>query len=192
MTSPILKVQAAESKCFHGQDSHHTPGDLPPPIPYELGRDQKQKQIGKEPLDSRDFCHLPFSPFFQDGRVSPISLQGLFPPPIVTVISPQKAIPLPTGIRGFFASQWRKHKAPLCVFIAQLFGALMNLSARLLELGEVDRKLHPMQLLFCRMFLTALASTLYIVKRRIPYGVLGSSEVRWLLVARGITGFFGI
>ncbi|KAI3320632.1 hypothetical protein HD806DRAFT_524650 [Xylariaceae sp. AK1471] len=189
MASPILKVQAAEPKSHYGDGLQHTPDYLPSPTPYGLGRDDKQKQIDTDPSHLR---HLSFSPFSQDGRMSPISPQGLFPPPTITLISPHGAVPTPTGIRGFFASQWRKHKAPIYVFVAQLFGALMNLSARLLELGEVDRKLHPMQLLFCRMVLTVLACTLYIIKRRIPHGVLGSPEVRWLLVARGIAGFFGI
>jgi len=96
------------------------------------------------------------------------------------------------GFRGFCSTQWRKHKAPILVFVAQLFGALMNLGARLLELGEVDGKLHPMQLLFSRMLLTAFTCTAYIYRRRIPYGVLGDPKVRWLLVARSIVGFFGI
>lgn len=78
------------------------------------------------------------------------------------------------------------------MLIAQLFGALMNLFARLLELGEADTKLHPMQLLFWRMLLSMVLCVIYIVWRQIPHGVLGNPEVRWLLATRGITGFFGI
>lgn len=78
------------------------------------------------------------------------------------------------------------------MLFAQFFGALMNLFARLLELGEADTKLHPMQLLFWRMLLSMVVCVIYIVWQQIPHGVLGNPEVRWLLAIRGITGFFGI
>ncbi|KAJ8119181.1 hypothetical protein ONZ43_g3825 [Nemania bipapillata] len=68
----------------------------------------------------------------------------------------------------------------------------MNLFARLIELGETEEKLHPMQLLFWRMLLSILGCSLYIVWRQFPHGLLGNPKVRWLLVARGIAGFFGI
>ncbi|KAI1186955.1 hypothetical protein F5B17DRAFT_401731 [Nemania serpens] len=100
--------------------------------------------------------------------------------------------PVSARIGRFYASQWRKHRAPIFMLVAQFFGAVMNLFARLLELGEADTKLHPMQLLFWRMLLSTVVCVIYIVWRQIPHGVLGDPEVRWLLAIRGITGFFGI
>ncbi|KAK3490273.1 uncharacterized protein B0T23DRAFT_320116 [Neurospora hispaniola] len=87
------------------------------------------------------------------------------------------------------------------VAIAQLFGALMNLSARLLELsgeGEGGEEeggkagMHPFQILFARMFLTSLLSLLYMHWKKVEFAPWGRREVRWLLVLRGVTGFFGI
>ncbi|GAW14987.1 hypothetical protein ANO14919_043950 [Xylariales sp. No.14919] len=120
-----------------------------------------------------------------EQALAPRSFEGhLLPPPAST--------PGITGIRRFCASQWQRHKGPILVFSSQFFAALMNLCARLLELGDVDEKLHPMQLLFWRMLLTIIPCLLYVVWRQIPHGVLGSPEVRWLLAGRGFFGFFGI
>ncbi|KAI0518353.1 hypothetical protein F5B22DRAFT_600902 [Xylaria bambusicola] len=49
-----------------------------------------------------------------------------------------------------------------------------------------------MQLLFWRMLTTTLICSVYIIWQRIPHGILGDPKVRWLLIARGFTGFFGI
>ncbi|KAI1118042.1 hypothetical protein F5Y14DRAFT_295882 [Nemania sp. NC0429] len=117
-------------------------------------------------------------------------------PPSATPTSATASILVPRFVSArtgrFWAAQWQNHRAPIYMLGAQFFGALMNLFARLLELGEADTKLHPMQLLFWRMLLSTLVCVIYIVRRQIPHGVLGSPEVRWLLAARGITGFFGI
>lgn len=74
--------------------------------------------------------------------------------------------------------------------ISQLFGALMNVTTRLLELeGE---GMNPMQILFVRMGLTGFFCCLYMWWKDIPDFPLGPKGVRGLLVARGLTGFFGI
>ncbi|KAI0192628.1 hypothetical protein EV127DRAFT_336571 [Xylaria flabelliformis] len=121
-----------------------------------------------------------------------IHSQSHFPPSTASTNAPSRPPSRRTTIRTFCVSQWRKHKAPIFVFGAQFFGALMNLFARILELGDTDTKLHPMQLLLWRMLLTCLVCSIYIIKKQIPYGVLGSPEVRPLLVPRGIAGFCGI
>ncbi|KAI1805766.1 hypothetical protein F4811DRAFT_514295 [Daldinia bambusicola] len=65
----------------------------------------------------------------------------------------------------------------------------MNLIARLLEL---EGHMHPMQILFARMSMTVVGASVYIWWKRIPHGLLGHRDVRWLLVLRGFSGFFGI
>ncbi|KAI1766850.1 hypothetical protein GGR53DRAFT_181432 [Hypoxylon sp. FL1150] len=95
-----------------------------------------------------------------------------------------------SGLRVWYRTMMRKNKALVLMFAAQFFGALMNLTARLLEVEEDS--LHPMQLLFARMTITLVGSTCYILWKKVPYGMLGRKEVRWLLVARGLCGFFGI
>ncbi|KAI0100696.1 hypothetical protein F4776DRAFT_517412 [Hypoxylon sp. NC0597] len=125
-------------------------------------------------------------PFTADGLVVPVGSRGPSPGP---PLKPPRTHPN-AGLRGWCQSTWERNKAPLLMFSAQLFGALMNLSARLLEVDE--KPMHPMQLLFARMVITTICSTLYIWWKRIPYGVLGPKEVRWLLFLRGFCGFFGI
>lgn len=68
----------------------------------------------------------------------------------------------------------------------------MNLFARLLELDSSGQSFHPMQLLFVRMVMTTFASSLYMYKYKVQDFPLGPPGVRWLLVLRGLTGFFGI
>ncbi|KAK3340826.1 EamA-like transporter family-domain-containing protein [Neurospora tetraspora] len=101
-----------------------------------------------------------------------------------------------TSSLRFRARNFLHRNRPLFqVAIAQLFGALMNLSARLLELsgeGEKEGGMHPFQILFARMFLTSLLSLLYMHWKKIESAPWGRREVRWLLVLRGVTGFFGI
>jgi hypothetical protein len=76
------------------------------------------------------------------------------------------------------------------VTISQFFGALMNVATRLLELeGE---GMHPFQILFARMGLTLIFCCAWMYWKRIPDFPLGAKGIRLLLVARGLTGFFGI
>ncbi|KAI0384908.1 hypothetical protein F5Y04DRAFT_223038 [Hypomontagnella monticulosa] len=118
-----------------------------------------------------------------DGRSN---LRGLSPgPPLKPLVTH-----VDSGFRAWCRSTWRRNKAPLLVLIAQLFGASMNLMARLLEVG--DEGMHPMQILFIRMVLTTLGSASYILWKKVPYGILGNKNIRWLLVLRGVCGFFGI
>ncbi|RYC55985.1 hypothetical protein CHU98_g10224 [Xylaria longipes] len=189
MTSPAAKHHLGWTGGYI-EEPHHAPDDLVSPTSDRHRGDDKQPNIDIELLDPGDHRYIPFPP---DGQASPIlDPQDHFLPSTTSTSATSKPPPRLTGIRTFCTSQWRKHKAPIFVFGAQFFGALMNLFARLLELGDADTKFHPMQLLLWRMLLTSLACSLYIVGKRIPHGTLGSPEVRPLLVPRGIAGFFGI
>ncbi|KAI1381336.1 hypothetical protein F4677DRAFT_122342 [Hypoxylon crocopeplum] len=116
---------------------------------------------------------------------APVSTRGFSPGPVRP-----KRTGCYSGFLWWCRSTWQKNKAPLLMFSAQLFGALMNLTARLLEVEEDG--MHPMQLLFVRMTVTTMVSSLYIWWKKIPHGILGRKEIRWLLVLRGFCGFFGI
>lgn len=133
-------------------------------------------------LNPNDLRNLSLSPFSQGGRVTPVSMRGLSPRP------PSRR----GNNRVWRASKsvWKKNRAPILVFISQMFGAMMNLAARLLELE--DGGMHPMQVLFTRMIMTVVACGFYMWWKGIPDAPLGPKNVRWLLVARGLTGFFGI
>ncbi|GAB0133825.1 hypothetical protein EsDP_00002219 [Epichloe bromicola] len=85
---------------------------------------------------------------------------------------------------------WIANKPSILVALSQLFAALMNLSARFLEL-EGDG-MHPVQMLLLRQSVTWLCCSLYMWWMKIPNYPFGRREIRWLLLVRGITGFFGI
>jgi hypothetical protein len=51
---------------------------------------------------------------------------------------------------------------------------------------------HPFQILFARMSITVICSSLYMWHKTTEHFPWGLREVRPLLVARGLTGFFGV
>jgi hypothetical protein len=85
---------------------------------------------------------------------------------------------------------WHQNQGLFLVTFSQLFGASMNVAARLLEL-EGDG-MRPIQLLFVRQGLTAVLCTGYMWWAKVPDFPLGVKGLRKLLVARACTGFFGI
>jgi drug/metabolite transporter (DMT)-like permease len=85
---------------------------------------------------------------------------------------------------------WIKNKPAAYVALSQFFGALMNLSARLLEL-EGDG-MHPVQALLIRHSITALFCSTYMWWNKTPDFPFGKKEIRWLLWLRGASGFWGI
>lgn len=91
-------------------------------------------------------------------------------------------------------SIWVTNYGALLVLVAQLFGCLMNLSTRLLETpGEHGAAMHPFQILFARQGITAAVCITYgLYTKKIPYFPFGPKAVRWLLVLRGLGGFFGV
>lgn len=85
---------------------------------------------------------------------------------------------------------WHRNQGLILVVISQAFGALMNVTTRLLEL-EGDG-MRPFQVLFARMSLTTIFCCIWMWWKKVPDFPFGAKEVRWLLVARGLSGFFGI
>ncbi|KAH8701484.1 hypothetical protein GQ44DRAFT_831867 [Phaeosphaeriaceae sp. PMI808] len=88
---------------------------------------------------------------------------------------------------------WVTNKGLGLVLIAQLFGTLMNVTIRLLEMeGNGGKGYHPFQILFARMSITVVCASLYMWYTKTEHFPWGLREVRPLLVARGLTGFFGV
>ncbi|KAI9762026.1 MAG: hypothetical protein M4579_000662 [Chaenotheca gracillima] len=74
-----------------------------------------------------------------------------------------------------------------------MFAALMAATTRILETGRNDGSgLHPFQILFARMSITALLSSIYMWMSKVPHFPFGEKGIRWLLVARSAGGFFGV
>jgi hypothetical protein len=77
------------------------------------------------------------------------------------------------------------------VTLSQLFGALMNVTTRLLEL-EGPEPLQPFQILFARQGITMIFCTLWMWWKEVEDFPWGKIEVRRLLIVRALSGFWGI
>jgi drug/metabolite transporter (DMT)-like permease len=87
------------------------------------------------------------------------------------------------------ASLW-KNRGLFLILISQFFGSLMALTARLLE--TTPERFHALQILFVRQTITAAACFLWMWWNQVPDAPLGARGVRWLLVLRGLGGFWGV
>ena len=99
----------------------------------------------------------------------------------------------PTGWRARLAAVWIRNKGLAYMLLAQVFGVLMNVTTRILEIeGNKGEGLHPFQILFARMSITVVLASAWMWYKKTPHFPLGKPEVRWLLAARGFGGFFGM
>jgi drug/metabolite transporter (DMT)-like permease len=98
------------------------------------------------------------------------------------------------GYRAHARSFWIRNKGMILVLAAMFFGAGMNVGTRLLETpGPHGAPMHPYQILFVRQSITATCCTVYGVwTKKIPDFPFGPKKIRWLLVSRGLCGFFGV
>lgn len=101
--------------------------------------------------------------------------------------------PPPKTLKEKVKAFWTANLGLLLVLVSQLFGTLMNVTTRMLEIeGNNGKGYHPFQILFARMSITVVCSTWYMWYARTKDFPFGIREVRWLLVARGLFGFFGV
>ncbi|KAL8720244.1 MAG: hypothetical protein Q9225_002876 [Loekoesia sp. 1 TL-2023] len=84
---------------------------------------------------------------------------------------------------------WTANKGLVLVLVAQLFGALMNVTTRLLETS--GEPLNTFQVMFARTGITLVMGTVYMWWAEVDGFPFGPKEVRKLLMARGFGGFFG-
>ncbi|GAM82942.1 hypothetical protein ANO11243_009280 [Dothideomycetidae sp. 11243] len=92
-----------------------------------------------------------------------------------------------------FEKFWVRNLGLFYMLLAQVFGTAMNVTTRFLEVqGNKGKGMDPFQVLFARMGITVVLATAYMTYKKTPYFPFGMPEVRWLLVARGMGGFFGV
>ena len=103
------------------------------------------------------------------------------------------ATQLSPGWRTKVDQFWIRNKGIAFMLVAQVFGVLMNVTTRLLEIeGNKGQGMHPFQILFARMGITLTLASAYMWYNKTPYFPFGMPEVRWLLIARGLAGFAGV
>lgn len=83
---------------------------------------------------------------------------------------------------------WLRNKGMGLVLLAQAFAASMNVMTQVLEIHSA---MHPFQILFARMSITAIASYLYMFLASTP-SPFGTRPVRVLLLLRALFGFMGV
>ncbi|OOQ84022.1 DUF6 domain protein [Penicillium brasilianum] len=83
---------------------------------------------------------------------------------------------------------WLRNMGMFLVLLAQMFGASMNVMTQILE---IHSSMHPFQVLFARMSITAVASYLYMWYAKTP-APFGTRPVRKLLLLRATFGFLGV
>ncbi|KAH6982999.1 hypothetical protein BKA56DRAFT_582795 [Ilyonectria sp. MPI-CAGE-AT-0026] len=131
-------------------------------------------------------------PSFDDFRrlsLSPAASPLLEPIPSGRFVSPGTDAQIqeqPSGWKKF----WIRNKPAICVALSQLFGSLMNLSARLVELE--GNGMHPVQVLLLRQLITSICCSIYMWWMKTPGFPFGPRSIQHLLVFRGVSGFFGI
>lgn len=92
-------------------------------------------------------------------------------------------------VQSPWARFWQRNKPAALVALSQLFNALTNLNARILELD--GNGLHPVQCLLVRQGLMSMCCLAYMRCIKVPGYPFGQENVRWLLLARGLSGFSG-
>lgn len=172
MSSFLNVPQTPRAKTRYDDDDGDSIDELPM---EELNRDKTSSPFLNPPV-ARSLSASPASVY---GR-SPCQSRGVSP---VAYRPPQT---WKTAIVQGFSRFWIRNRGVVLVAVSQLFGALMNLSARLLEF---DAGMHPFQILFVRMSSTTILSCLYMWWYKVPDFPLGPKEVRGVLIVRGVTGF---
>jgi hypothetical protein len=160
---------------------HNIPSNLDPALNGRTSRTFLSTNPAKTPdvslLDPDTFRRLSTSTISSIGRARSVSPYPTPPPS-------------PRTWKATFINFWHQNQGLFLVTFSQLFGALMNVTTRLLELeGE---GMHPFQILFVRQGLTVILCSVWMWWSKVPYFPLGKKEVRGLLVARSFSGFFGI
>jgi drug/metabolite transporter (DMT)-like permease len=89
-----------------------------------------------------------------------------------------------------FKQAWRNNKGVFLILLAQATGSTMDAIVRFLQQG--GHGMHPFQVIFARMSITALLSTVYMWYNKVPDFPLGAPAVRGWLILRALAGFFGL
>ncbi|KAF7550818.1 hypothetical protein G7046_g7905 [Stylonectria norvegica] len=159
--------------------------------PQELGESQRHLSPGNVPSPNMGATKLGEPSIDEFRRLSLSPGPSPCPSPLLRSSLPvqfQDAQIDPSTPR--WKKFWLRNRPAILVALSQFFGALMNLSARLVEL-EGDG-MHPVQVLLMRQFMTSVCCIIYMWLMKTPDFPFGRKEIRWLLVLRGCSGYFGI
>ncbi|KAJ5741900.1 hypothetical protein N7533_011309 [Penicillium manginii] len=170
------------------------PSHQPAPTqPQQQTQTQTQAQAQAREGHDRDYQNHPDAPLPQPYHDDPDleSLAEYEPRPIdeddetdAAIASSRPRTKTAAKARIF----WLQNKGMVLVLLAQMFGASMNVMTQVLE---IHSSMHPFQILFARMSITALASYIYMFIAKTPHP-LGTRPVLPLLLFRAVCGFTGV
>ncbi|KAF8539907.1 hypothetical protein BDD12DRAFT_835911 [Trichophaea hybrida] len=154
--------------------------------PADAGKNQSNADFPSSSASSSE----PSSPSFTPPKLflstSPSSPDPAQRNPISTVSSATPHLDFLSQTKNAFYD----NRGLFLILFSQFCGSLMALIARLLATGP--QKFHALQILFVRQTITAAGCFLWMWRKNVPYAPFGPREVRWLLVARGLGGFWGV
>lgn len=163
----VPRLAVGEIDLEASKHQHHDDGFLLPPRTGYI-RPLSPDSVSNFSVDDRDYLDVQLP-----EKARPTSLSGSF--------------------KGRLKAFWIRNFGVLCMVVAQLFGCMMNITTRILEVeGNKGKGIHPFQVLFARMGITLVIASAYMWWRKTPHFPLGLPEVRWLLVVRGIGGVLGV
>ncbi|KAL8659422.1 MAG: hypothetical protein Q9226_000449 [Calogaya cf. arnoldii] len=178
-----MKAEPDDSQCSDDDGGDTRCQDRSPPRPLEkkFGRKKDTPSFRPSSDDDGSIYSANTENERQRGR--------LLPPNVRRHQSVSPAPPARTW-KARCNALWLANKGLVLVLVSQLFGALMNVTTRLLETS--GNPLNTFQVMFVRMAITSLLCTLYMWWAQIEHFPLGRKDVRKLLMARGFGGFFGL
>ncbi|KAI1004953.1 hypothetical protein K3495_g3267 [Podosphaera aphanis] len=91
---------------------------------------------------------------------------------------------------GFWKRLWLNNQGAILIVCAQVCASCMDAMARYLQQGEGG--MHPFQVIFARMSMTFVVSSIYMWWLQVPNFPLGPASVRPWLLARACFGFCGL
>jgi drug/metabolite transporter (DMT)-like permease len=169
-TDTIKSLPPAQTHdtALSGPTSHKSHGDVAP-----LSHQQQRL------LDIRRF---PTTPHFDLASSSSTAY--------IALSAPETMEPAPSPPQDKISSFFHRNIGLFLIATAQMFFSMMNLCAKLLSMG--DPPIHPLEIIFLRMFITWLGGLTYLHYNKVPDYFLGPKGVRLLLIIRGVVGFFGL
>ncbi|RKF77805.1 putative membrane protein [Golovinomyces cichoracearum] len=103
--------------------------------------------------------------------------------------SPDNEDTTPSEI-GLLKKVWLSNQGVILILCAEACASAMDAIARYLQQGE--NGLHTFQIIFARMSVTFVLSSMYLWWKQIPDFPLGNPSVRLLLILRALFGFGGL
>jgi len=162
---------------------------------------RKEINMSQGPKQGPPSCPRSLTPIpaAVDKGSSPIPLYALSTHPTSALSLADHVLPPHHQSRPLVERAWawsapivHDNRGSLFVLLSQFFGSTMSLCTRVLETSVPEQKMHAMQILFIRQSVTTVVVCILIVFRGVEHAPWGPRGVRWLLVARGFGGFFGV